>query len=118
MLTNFGITTSSKIPVTSPDQVEALLSFIQPLVKDVVEDGGAEGEAEAEDDEDFEAGQLLVASLIHRIASQDPVELYQMYVVARKHFGQVCMPNEPCTICNIALWDAQRDLLILDTQGR
>ena len=30
---------SSKIAVTAPDQVEALLAFIQPLVKDVVEDG-------------------------------------------------------------------------------
>jgi hypothetical protein len=54
---------SSNILITNPEETEALLTFLQPLVKDVVEDGGAEV---AEDDDDFEAAQALIAALIHR----------------------------------------------------
>jgi hypothetical protein len=54
---------SSNILITNPEETEALLTFLQPLVKDVIEDGGAEV---AEDDDDFEAAQALIAALIHR----------------------------------------------------
>ena len=79
------IMNSSKIAITSPQDTEALLTFLQPLVKDVVEDGSGEGGV---DDDDFEAGQELVASLIHCLESPESHVLHQMYVVSRKHFGQ------------------------------
>eukprot|EP00286_Rhodomonas_abbreviata_P012555 CAMPEP_0181320120 /NCGR_PEP_ID=MMETSP1101-20121128/17947_1 /TAXON_ID=46948 /ORGANISM="Rhodomonas abbreviata, Strain Caron Lab Isolate" /LENGTH=783 /DNA_ID=CAMNT_0023427789 /DNA_START=132 /DNA_END=2483 /DNA_ORIENTATION=- len=65
--------------------MDSLLSFIQPLVKDAVED---EGQTPDEDDEDFEAEQGCVASLIHAVSNPDPAALFQVYFVARKHFGQ------------------------------
>ena len=82
------LTVSGAASISSAQEVDALLSFLQPLVKDVVEDGaGEEGEG-GEDEDDFEAGQHLVASLIHRFHNPDTQLLYQMYLVARKHFGQ------------------------------
>lgn len=78
--------TSGKQSVSSPQDCDALLSFMQPLVKDVVEDTGAA--EEEEDEDDFAAGQHLVACLIHTFSALDPQVEYQMYVVARKHFGQ------------------------------
>ena len=79
------LTVSSPISVSTPEETESLLSFLQPLVKDVVEDAATD--ADTEDDEDFETGQHLVAALIHRLDNTDTQLVYQMYVVARKHFG-------------------------------
>eukprot|EP00284_Hemiselmis_tepida_P012106 CAMPEP_0174915116 /NCGR_PEP_ID=MMETSP1355-20121228/211_1 /TAXON_ID=464990 /ORGANISM="Hemiselmis tepida, Strain CCMP443" /LENGTH=784 /DNA_ID=CAMNT_0016159931 /DNA_START=89 /DNA_END=2443 /DNA_ORIENTATION=- len=73
------------VPMSTPEEVDALLSFVQPLVKDVAED---EGEREELDDEDLEAEQSVIACIIHRMANEDTGILFQMYVVARKHFGQ------------------------------
>lgn len=47
-----------------------------------------EGQEEELDDEDLETEQNVVASLIHGMRSEDTSALFQMYVVARKHFGQ------------------------------
>jgi len=71
--------------IREPGHMDATLTLIQPLVKDVVED---QGQTDDQDDEDFEAEQGAVASLVHAIRNDDPTVLFQIYFVARKHFGQ------------------------------
>eukprot|EP01116_Phalansterium_solitarium_P025591 TRINITY_DN9862_c0_g2_i1.p1 TRINITY_DN9862_c0_g2~~TRINITY_DN9862_c0_g2_i1.p1 ORF type:complete len:802 (-),score=347.22 TRINITY_DN9862_c0_g2_i1:1227-3578(-) len=67
--------------ISAAEQINTLLEFIGPLVKD--ETDQPEG-----DQDDFEEEQHLVASLIHLCQSNDPDSLYLMLVTARKHFGQ------------------------------
>uniref|UniRef100_A0A7S4UC97 Vacuolar protein sorting-associated protein 35 n=1 Tax=Guillardia theta TaxID=55529 RepID=A0A7S4UC97_GUITH len=74
---------SSKTPVPTPEQVDSLLNFIQPLVKDVEEDGPNEL-----DEEEMETEQNLIAALIHNFKSSDTDTQYAILVGARKHFGQ------------------------------
>jgi len=65
------------------EQVDALFSFIGPLVKDQAD----QPDEEDIDMEDFEEEQNLVASLVHYMSNDDTDLLFKMYSTARKHFG-------------------------------
>jgi len=68
--------------ITDAVQVEKLLNFIRPLVKD------EEDQVGEVDPDDFNEEQNLVASLIHLFQSEDVESLFAMYLAARKFFGQ------------------------------
>jgi len=68
--------------ISQADQVNKLLEFLQPLIKD------EEDQPQELDQEDFEEQQNLVASLVHLFQNDDPEQLFAMYITARKHFGQ------------------------------
>jgi len=67
--------------LSTAQQVNKLLEFIQPLIKD------EEDQPQQVDDEDIDEEQSYVASLVHLFHSEDTEELFAMYVTARKHFG-------------------------------
>jgi len=67
--------------LSSAQQVNKLLEFIQPLIKD------EEDQPQQVDEEDIDEEQNCVASLVHLFHSEDADELFLMYVSARKHFG-------------------------------
>jgi len=77
--------TSVEYNVSLPngESLNNLLELVKPLVKD--ED---DQPANATEDEEFAEEQNLVASLIHLCESDNLEELFGMYLIARKHFGQ------------------------------
>eukprot|EP01106_Pelomyxa_sp_JSP_P004987 TRINITY_DN1796_c0_g2_i1.p1 TRINITY_DN1796_c0_g2~~TRINITY_DN1796_c0_g2_i1.p1 ORF type:complete len:590 (-),score=234.67 TRINITY_DN1796_c0_g2_i1:67-1683(-) len=70
--------------ISSLDHTQALLSFVQALVKDEPD----QPDAESIEKEDFDEEQNLVASAVHLLKNQDPEVLFSMYVAARRVFGQ------------------------------
>jgi len=68
--------------MTEPDQVNKLLELISPLVKE------EQDVNVAVDEEEFVEEQNLVSSLVHLLESPNVEQLFGMYMVARKHFGQ------------------------------
>lgn len=70
--------------IPEADVINKLLELISPIVKDPENPD----EAVNIDEEDFIDEQSLVASLIHLCESSDLEQLFAMYLVARKHFGQ------------------------------
>jgi len=59
-----------------------LLELLAPLIKDDPE------QTEKVDEEDFVMEQNLVASLVNLFESENPEQLFAMYMTARKAFGQ------------------------------
>lgn len=70
--------------LSTTEQVTKLLSFITPLLRDEV-DQPPEDQIDAED---FSEEQNLVASLIHLFKNDNPLDLFQLLLTARKSFGQ------------------------------
>mmetsp|Transcript_13641 Transcript_13641/g.18886 ORF Transcript_13641/g.18886 Transcript_13641/m.18886 type:complete len:789 (+) Transcript_13641:99-2465(+) len=70
--------------IPEADVINKLLELIAPIVRD------PENPEETIniDEEDFIDEQNLVASLVHLCESSDLEQLFAMYLVARKHFGQ------------------------------
>jgi vacuolar protein sorting-associated protein 35 len=73
---------ANNVFISQPEQVNKILEWIQPLVKDEQE------QPEHVDDDDFVEEQNLVASLVHLFENENPEQLFAMYLTARKHFGQ------------------------------
>ena len=105
---------SSGAPLTDVASVVKLFEMIVPLLKDNTdpnaaaepqEDPNAEpsypaGDAAAE----FEREQLLVARLVHLMSHEDTDELFSIYMLSRRHFGQV-QPNQPHeSKLNLSCW--------------
>lgn len=73
-------------PIPDADNVNKLLEYISPVIKDESEQASAE--QQNLDEEDFIDEQNTVASLVHQFDSENSEQLFLMYVTARKHFGQ------------------------------
>ena len=79
-------------PLTDVANVEKLFEMIVPLLKDNADPNVAEASEEAGDEDnsasEFEREQLLVARLVHLMSHEDTDELFGIYMMARRHFGQ------------------------------
>ena len=73
-------------PLDSVETAQAFLTMVQVLLTD--ESDGPEGGAAAEDPEDFAEEQILVARVIHLIASPVADVQFQLYVASRQAFGK------------------------------
>jgi vacuolar protein sorting-associated protein 35 len=72
-----------QIALSDHDKVAKLFDFLRPLIKD-----DPEAPPEDTDKEDFEEEQHLVARLVHLFRHRDTDELFRIFALVRKHFGQ------------------------------
>jgi vacuolar protein sorting-associated protein 35 len=73
--------------LNTPLMVESLFKFVAPLMKDQNDTIPYEDLVET-DREQFAAEQRLVGRLIALMRHDDDAQLFQIYTVARKHFGK------------------------------
>eukprot|EP00298_Acanthocystis_sp_HF-20_P010084 c18665_g2_i1.p1 GENE.c18665_g2_i1~~c18665_g2_i1.p1 ORF type:complete len:778 (-),score=337.51 c18665_g2_i1:147-2480(-) len=76
---------SNKTKITEVEKVDKLYNFVSALLK------GPENEGDDkldEEDEDFTEKQRFIARLVHLFANESTDTLYEMYVLARKIYGQ------------------------------
>jgi len=72
--------------IPDAENVNKLLEYISPLIKDESDQNSPD--QQQLDEEDFVEEQNTVASIVHQFDSEDSEQLFLMYVTARKHFGQ------------------------------
>lgn len=77
---------SSDTPLDSPQVVEQVFRYLQPLIASETDDDSAEGGAEKLLSESEIRGQQLLAALITQLRSDDPDVLFKLYVGTRKMF--------------------------------
>eukprot|EP00163_Fabomonas_tropica_P019084 TRINITY_DN3354_c1_g1_i1.p1 TRINITY_DN3354_c1_g1~~TRINITY_DN3354_c1_g1_i1.p1 ORF type:complete len:604 (-),score=180.43 TRINITY_DN3354_c1_g1_i1:135-1946(-) len=73
-----------RTPLSDVERVHKLFEFLRPLIKD-------DADAQVVDDvdkEDFDEEQHYVARLVHLFDHDDTDELFRIFSVVRKHFGQ------------------------------
>lgn len=70
------------VAITDKEDVERVLNFIGPLVRDELDQPADEHL----DPDDFEHDQNLLASVIHLFSHSSPAELFGLYLTARKIF--------------------------------
>mmetsp|Transcript_10081 Transcript_10081/g.25200 ORF Transcript_10081/g.25200 Transcript_10081/m.25200 type:complete len:780 (-) Transcript_10081:67-2406(-) len=69
--------------ISDVEDVKKFMEFVAPLLSE------EEDESDADFDvQEFEEEQILLASTVHLLHSDDPENLFGMYVIVRKQFGQ------------------------------
>ena len=87
--------------LNTPTMVESLFKFVAPLMKDQSDTVPYEDLVEV-DREQFAVEQRLVGRLISLIRHEEDAELFQIYTVARKHFGKGGMNRIRFTLVSLA----------------
>eukprot|EP01080_Neovahlkampfia_damariscottae_P010446 gene10446-2968_t len=88
-----------QIYITSMEEINQLFEIIHPLTKS--DDDDEEEEEEEENkliDEEFISEQQLVTKILSLFRNEDPDELFKMYAIARKQFGQGGFKRVPYTL--------------------
>jgi vacuolar protein sorting-associated protein 35 len=79
--------TDKSSTLDTPERLESLFAFVAPLMKDQ-SDTVPFDELSDPEKETFATEQRLVGRLISLMRNDDDAQLFQIYTVARKHFGK------------------------------
>ena len=86
-----------QIFITSMEEVNQLFEIIHPLTKSDENEEEEEEGKEMINDEEFKSEQQLVTKILSLFKNDDPDELFKMYAIARKQFGQGGFKRVPFT---------------------
>eukprot|EP01059_Diplonema_ambulator_P011211 TRINITY_DN21172_c1_g1_i1.p1 TRINITY_DN21172_c1_g1~~TRINITY_DN21172_c1_g1_i1.p1 ORF type:complete len:822 (+),score=367.38 TRINITY_DN21172_c1_g1_i1:42-2468(+) len=97
-------------PITTVEHVTRMFEFIKPLVVDSKDD------TPAEDDDEFEDDQILVAKMVHLFENENTDSLFKMLSTTRKQFGQggekrIKYTLTPLVFCFLKLASRKRKLM-------